>query len=227
MNVYCKLLKAAAVYCKICGVAQCKKTYQTEFPSEPATAAPIASFLMSVSGTLRVFFRVRVFFGALSCGAASPAAKFIFRGGCRPTSSVSGADREGGATDCVMSKIGGVATWLTLVLDTFGDAAVGLASMIVFRMSLCEELYASFKFQNLFSDVILRLLKKTPNNEKTITKDKGLVYSSTFESPSCSNTKMDPQQLHPVCTRTRAVSKTFGSSTLLASGSNEVRHVHL
>eukprot|EP00729_Bicosta_minor_P006884 gene6884-24205_t len=37
---------------------------------------------------------------------------------------------------------------------------------------------------------------------------------------------MDPQQLHPVCTRTRAVSKTFGSSTLLASGSNE-RHLAL
>lgn len=30
-----------------------------------------------------------------------------------------------------MSKIGGVATWLTLVLDTFNDAAVGLASMIM------------------------------------------------------------------------------------------------
>lgn len=139
MNVYCKLSKAAAVYCTICGVAQCT-TDQIDVPSEPATAAPIASFLMSVSGTLRVFFRVRVFFGALSCGAANPAARsklFIFRGGCNccPKSCVSGADREGGAIDCVMSKIGGVATWLTLVLDTFGDAAVGLASMIVFKIS--------------------------------------------------------------------------------------------
>ena len=53
------------------------------------------------------------------------------------------------------------------------------------------------------------------------------IIPSSKKKRAANVTKMDPQQLHPVCTRTRAVSKTFGSTTLLASGSNEVRHVYL